>query len=112
MIATELANHLLDIPPCRKGMKLMMILGGLIGFTVSLGIGLSQEGYWPGILGRACVAALITGWLLRWWSHQWLKSLQEANRQRWLEARLKAEQKAAAEGTVATERPNAATHKP
>lgn len=93
-------------------MKLMMILGGLIGFTLSLAVGLSQEGYWPAMLGRACVAALVAGWLLRWWSHQWLWSLQEANRQRWMKARLEAEQRAVAEATTATEKPNAATHKP
>ena len=99
-------------------MKLMMILGGLIGFVVSLGAGLLQEEVsWPALLGRACVAALLSGWLLRWWSHQWLRSLNEANRLRWLKARQEAERLAAAadaqrQTSAPAATPTAATHKP
>ena len=94
-------------------MKLMMILGGCAGFVVSLGFGLNQEEIsWPALLGRACVGALVVGWVLRWWSHVWLRSLQEANRQRWEKARLEAEKQAAAEKTTPAAVPTAATHQP
>lgn len=91
-----------------------MILGALVGFVVSLGFGLSQEGTWPATLGRAAVAALVAGYLMRWWSNLWLQSLQEANRLRWQQAQLEAEQKAATHepSDSAAHNPTAATHKP
>ena len=93
-------------------MKLMTILGGLLGFVVSLSFGLSQEGSWPAMLARACAGALLMGWLLRWWSHLWLRGLQESNRQHRQLARLKAEQESRTEVTNAPNPPLANTHRP
>ncbi len=94
-------------------MKLMMISGGFFGFVMSIGFGLNQEDIsWPAVIGRACVVALIAGWLLRWWSFIWLQSLQVANQQRWETAKLEAERRAAAEASPAPAQSIAATHKP
>ena len=89
-----------------------MILGGLLGFIVSLSFGLSQEGSWPAMLARACAGALLMGYLLRWWSHIWLRGLQEVNRQQRELARLKAEQESHAESTTAPNPSLANTHRP
>ena len=90
----------------------MLVLGGLLGFVVSLGSGLSRDGTWSAILSRACVAALLAGLLFRWWSHLWLRSLQECNRQRRDEARLEAERKAAQQDQPQPSPVTAATHQP
>ncbi len=94
-------------------MKLMMILGGLLGFTVSLAFGLTREGSWPAMLARACFSALILGWISRWWSHLWLRSLQESNRHRREQARQEAARNAAAKkaGTP-SDKPITSNHKP
>ena len=90
----------------------MTILGGLMGFVVSMGFGLIQEGSWPTLLGRACVAALIAAGLLRWWSQLWSQQLQEASRQRQEQTRLVAEPSTETKMKPATARSIAATHKP
>lgn len=73
----------------------MLVLGGFLGFVLSLAFGLSRDGSWLGILGRACLCALLGGLLFRWWSHIWLRGLQECYRQRREEARIEADRKAA-----------------
>ena len=90
----------------------MTILGGLLGFAVSLSFGLTQEGSWPAMLARACAGALMIGWVFRWWSHIWLRSLQEANRQQRELARLKAEQESQTQGTPSLNPSLANTHRP
>lgn len=59
-------------------MKLLMTLGGLIGFGLGLLASLLQGCAWPQAFGRACVAALLAGLLLRWWGQVWTKNLQNA----------------------------------
>jgi hypothetical protein len=59
-----------------------MILGGLLGFLLSLSIGLAQDSAWPNMLWRASVAAFAGGLLLRWWGGVWMKSLRQAQRDR------------------------------
>jgi hypothetical protein len=63
-------------------MKLFMILGGLVGFVIGLLSGVWQGNAWPGVLWRASVAALVAGWLFRWWGRVWIRSLVAAHRER------------------------------
>ncbi len=63
-------------------MKLMMILGGLLGFLIGLGFGLAQQSAWPGAIWRASAAALAAGILSRWWGKLWIRSLEQARRHR------------------------------
>ena len=59
-------------------MKLMMVLGGLIGFGIGMSFSWAQESPWPSSLWRACVSAYASCLLMRWWGRLWLKSLQQA----------------------------------
>lgn len=93
-------------------MKFLMILAGLSGFSLSLAISLTQESSWPSILARACVSALIVGWLGLWWSRLWLKGLQESNRKRREQAQQEARRKAAAQKAAQSEKSISTTHKP
>ena len=62
-------------------MKLMMMLGGLLGFGIGLTFGLAQESAWPAVIWRSSAAALCAGLLLRWWGKLWIKSLHEVRRE-------------------------------
>ena len=62
-------------------MRLMMILGGLIGFLIGIGSSVAQNSSGPTMLWRASVAALLAGLLLRWWGGVWLKCLAQAQQQ-------------------------------
>ena len=59
-------------------MKKLMIMGGFMGFLVGITVGLAQHRSWPSILWRASVAALVAGFLLRWWGQVWMNGLSEA----------------------------------
>ncbi|MBI3416257.1 MAG: hypothetical protein HY043_13265 [Verrucomicrobia bacterium] len=63
-------------------MKLLMILGGLIGFLIGITFGLVQESSWPSIFWRASIAAYASGVLMRWWGRAWVQGLQAAHRER------------------------------
>lgn len=63
-------------------MKLLMTLGGLIGFGLGLLASLLQGCAWPLAFGRACVAALLAGLVLRWWGRVWAHNLQKALQER------------------------------
>ena len=63
-------------------MKLIMVLGGLIGFGIGAGFSWAQGSAWPSIVWRAAVTALVAGVLLRWWGRQWMKCLREAQLER------------------------------
>ena len=58
-------------------MKLMMMLGGLIGFGIGVFFGVLQENSWATTLWQAAVAAYIAGLLMRWWGRVWLVSFKE-----------------------------------
>ncbi|MEK7675874.1 MAG: hypothetical protein AAB676_08595 [Verrucomicrobiota bacterium] len=77
-------------------MKLLMVIGGLLGFVISLVIGLVQSSAWPSVLWRASAAALVAGILMRWWGRIWLTNLQQVTREH-LVAQMKS--KAAASPT-------------
>lgn len=70
------------LPDCEFFMKTWMLMGGLIGFLIGVSFGLAQGSQWPAVLWRASAAALIAGLLLRWWGTMWVRSLQQANRER------------------------------
>jgi hypothetical protein len=59
-------------------MKKMMIMGGFLGFLIGTATGVAQHSSWNSILWRASVAALVAGFLLRWWGQVWMNGLAEA----------------------------------
>lgn len=63
-------------------MKLIMVLGGLIGFAIGLGFSWAQGSPWPSVVWRAAIAALLSGVLLRWWGRLWIQCLQQSRRER------------------------------
>jgi hypothetical protein len=63
-------------------MKLLLLIGGLLGFGIGLVFSWAQESPWPASLWRACLAAYLTSMLLRWWGNSWRKNLEAALRER------------------------------
>ena len=59
-----------------------MILGGLIGFLIGISFGVAQGSAWPAVIWRASIATFLAGFLMRWWGGFWIKSLQQAQRER------------------------------
>jgi len=59
-------------------MKLIMVLGGLLGFAIGFGFSWAQGSAWPTIVWRAAGMALLAGLLLRWWGRLWVKCLRDA----------------------------------
>ncbi len=55
-----------------------MILGGLLGFVIGMGFGIAGHGNWISILCKACIAAYLTGLMMRWWARIWAHCLKEA----------------------------------
>lgn len=63
-------------------MKLIMVLGGVIGFAIGISFSWAQGSSWPAMIWRSAVAALVAGILLRWWGRLWIKCLQESHLER------------------------------
>jgi hypothetical protein len=63
-------------------MKLLLLVGGLLGFSIGLLFSWAEESSGPACLWHACLAAYVTAMLMRWWGDAWRKSLQEALRER------------------------------
>lgn len=63
-------------------MKLLMILGGMIGFLIGISFGLVQESSWPSVFWRASIATYASGCLMRWWGRMWVQGLQAAHQER------------------------------
>jgi hypothetical protein len=59
-------------------MKLLMIIGALLGFAIGVGCGIAKESSWSSILWRASVAAYLSGMLFRWWGRTWIRGLKQA----------------------------------
>ena len=55
-----------------------MILGGLVGFVTGMGFGFAGHGDWISILCKACIAAYLTGLMMRWWARIWVRCLKDA----------------------------------
>jgi hypothetical protein len=63
-------------------MKSLLLIGGLLGFGIGLLFSWAGESPWPASLWHACLAAYVTGVLLRWWGGAWRRSLEAALRER------------------------------
>lgn len=66
-------------------MKKMMMMGGLMGFSIGVVLGLVKGVTWPELFLRACVATLLSGLLVRWWARLWITSLKESLGQQFTE---------------------------
>jgi hypothetical protein len=62
-------------------MKLLLIIGGALGFGIGLVFSWLQQTSWPTSLLHASLAAYAASWLLIWWGKTWQKNLQQA----WME---------------------------
>lgn len=67
-------------------MKILMILGGLLGFLIGASFGLAQTSAWPDALWRASVTALAGGLLLRWWGRMWIQCFVQAQQEKFATA--------------------------
>jgi hypothetical protein len=63
-------------------MKLIMVLGGLIGFGIGLGFNWAQGSAWPAAVWRSAITALLGGVLLRWWGRLWIQCLRDSHREK------------------------------
>jgi hypothetical protein len=70
-------------------MKLIMVLGGLIGFSIGFGFSWAQGSPWPSVVWRAAIATLLAGILLRWWGRLWIGGLVQSQRERQAASRKK-----------------------
>jgi hypothetical protein len=59
-------------------MKLLLLIGGLLGFGIGFLFSWAQESSWPDCLWHACLAAYLASLLMRWWGRAWRKGLEEA----------------------------------
>jgi hypothetical protein len=59
-------------------MKLLLLLGGLLGFGIGLVFSRAQENSWPYCLFHASLGAYAGGWLMGWWGRAWQTSLKNA----------------------------------
>ncbi len=60
-------------------MKLLVILGALLGFVLGGGFSLAGQSPWPTVLWRASIGSLGTAFLARWWGRVWLANLHAAH---------------------------------
>jgi hypothetical protein len=63
-------------------MKSLLLLGGLLGFLIGLGLSWAQQSPWPSCLWHACVAAYLSGLVLKWWGNSWRRGLEQAFEER------------------------------
>ncbi len=63
-------------------MKLLLLVGGLMGFAIGIGFGLAHQRSLPSALIHACVALYIGAFLMRWWGRVWIKALHDAHQER------------------------------
>jgi hypothetical protein len=59
-------------------MKLLLLIGGLLGFGIGFLFSWAQESSWPDCLWHACLATYLAGLLMRWWGRAWRNGLAEA----------------------------------
>jgi len=61
-----------------RGMKMLMLIGAILGFALGIALGLVAQAEWPSMLWRASVGAAVVGLLMRWWGRIWVRGLQDA----------------------------------
>jgi hypothetical protein len=59
-------------------MKMLMLIGAILGFALGIALGLVGQAEWPAMLWRASVAAAAVGWLMRWWGRIWVRGLHDS----------------------------------
>jgi len=59
-------------------MKPLVILGSLVGYVIGAAFSLAGNCPWSTAFWRACVAALLTALLARWWGRLCLQELRSA----------------------------------
>ena len=59
-------------------MKLLQLIGGLLGFGIGMACSWARENPWSTCLWHASLAAYATGLMMRWWGRSLRKSLAEA----------------------------------
>ncbi len=59
-------------------MKSLLLVGGLLGFSVGLIVSLMQADTWPTCLWHGSLAAYGSAMLMRWWGRAWRRSLEQA----------------------------------
>jgi hypothetical protein len=57
-------------------MKVLLLIGGVVGFGIGLIFSWAQESSWPTCLWHSCLAAFVAGHLLRWWGRAWRRNLE------------------------------------
>jgi membrane protein DedA with SNARE-associated domain len=67
-------------------MKLLMLLGGVLGFAIGFISSSSRENSWPYCLWHASLAAYVGGWLMGWWGRVWQQNLKNAAQEQELRA--------------------------
>lgn len=65
-------------------MKLLMLLGAMVGFLAGVLLGMGNQCDWATILWRSTLGALVLGVLLRWWGQRWILCLRQAQHERWV----------------------------
>jgi hypothetical protein len=60
-------------------MKLLLLVGGLVGFVIGISLGLVHEKSLPSAVVHACVTLYVGGLLMRWWRGVWIKALRESH---------------------------------
>jgi hypothetical protein len=63
-------------------MKLLLVMGGMLGFGIGLLFSWAEQSSGPSCLWHGCLAAYLTAILMRWWGGAWRKSLMESMRER------------------------------
>lgn len=60
-------------------MRLLMLIGGMLGFGTGVGFAWSENGERPSALWRGSLVAFAAGFLFRWWGKVWVRSLEEVH---------------------------------
>ena len=63
-------------------MKMLMLSGAMIGFSLGIALGYAGRAEWPSMLWHAAAAAAGLAWLMRWWGRVWTRELRASLEQR------------------------------
>ncbi|MCX7916195.1 MAG: hypothetical protein N3A53_07830 [Verrucomicrobiae bacterium] len=59
-------------------MKLWLLLGAVLGFTLGVGFGLVHGKSLEAVVVQSCVMLYAGAWLMRWWGRGWEKAWRES----------------------------------
>jgi hypothetical protein len=63
-------------------MKLLLVIGGMLGFGIGLLLSWAEQSSGPSTIWHACLAAYVTALLMRWWGRTWRQGLADALREK------------------------------